>query len=807
MAENISQVSNNTTKKADEEFNLSDILMVALNYWKWYIVSVVICLLFAFLYIKRSPNVYQRQATVMIKSEKGSSQLESEAATFEDLGIVSTSKSVDNELLVFKTKRLMIETARRLHLDVDYSREGHFREFNVYGSTPYTLSFPDAAEDETFALKMTPEKGGKIRLHDFIKGREKNVNVVYAIPGVPVNTPIGRVIVAKNERKSAEPLTGVDINVRKYDLKAVGLSYSAKLQTALASKMASIITLTMQDVSKERAEEVLDTLVAVYNEDAINDKNKVVVNTDKFINERLETLEQELGGVDMTIANFKSSHQLTDISADASAFRSSYNAMEQKSAELENQKAVAQYILSYIQSRVGDNRYDVIPNNAGVKNAQVESLISQYNTLTLQREKLQQDAGVNNPQVEDLGNSIDQLRTRIISSINSLIRSLDVEISNTNNRVGHSSSRLTAVPTQQKTVTNVERQQRIKENLYMYLLNKREANNLKKNMTESNARVLDPAEGSDFPVAPRKAMILLLGLIIGLAIPSAFLWFAVVGSTKVRSRKEIEKVLSVPFIGEIPEVVDDSKFAWVRKIRDFINQKQNKRRKHLDIVLSKDSKDPVSEAIRVMRTNLHLLKAGDKNKKVIMMTSYIPGAGKTFVSSNLAMSMALTHRKVVIVDTDIRRGSLSAQYGRNLPGVTNYLGGYTDNIDELIIHSDKSEYLDILPAGVVAPNPAELLLLPKLEELIAKLKERYDYVILDNVPAQVVADAVIVNRVADMTIFVIRAGNLDRRMLPDVQQLHDSGKFNNMCVVLNGVSKTHMYTSYYGYHQYQGYGY
>lgn len=343
----------------------------------------------------------------------------------------------------------------------------------------------------------------------------------------------------------------------------------------------------------------------------------------------------------------------------------------------------------------------------------------------------------------------------------------------------------------------------------MYLLNKREANNLKKNMAESNARVLDPAEGSNLPVAPRKAMILLLGLIIGLAIPSAFLWFAVVGSTKVRSRKDIEKALTVPFVGEIPEVEDDSKLAWVKKLRNYFRQKTNKRRSHLDIVVSKESKDPVSEAVRILRTNLHLLKAGDKNKKVIMMTSYIPSAGKTFVSSNLAMGMALTGRKVILVDTDIRRASLSAQYGHGLPGVTNYLGGYSDNLDELIINSKSSENLDILPAGVAAPNPAELLLTPKLEELVEKLKERYDYVILDNVPANVVADAVIVNRVADMTIFVVRAGNLDRRMLPDIQKMHDDGKFNNMCIVLNGVSKAHLYTSYYGYgyHKYYGYGY
>lgn len=809
MADYKNQIPNNQVNNNSTDFNLIDMLRVALAYWKWYVFSVIVCLLVAFLYIKRSPNVYRCQATVMIKSEKGSSQLESEAATFEDLGIVSTSKSVDNELLVFRTKRLMMEVARRLHLDVDYSREGRFREFTLYAHTPVVLSFPDADEKEFFSFVMTPEGKNSVRLHSF----EKNGNVIdkeiLAVAGTTVSTPVGRVQVEANTRETKQTLKGVDINVRKYPLKNVSLSYNARLQTDLASKMASIITLTLQDVSKERAEDVLNTLVDVYNEDAVSDKNKVVVNTDKFINERLEALEEELGGVDMTIAKFKSSNLLTDIKADASVFRSSYSSMEQKAAELQSQKAVAQYILNYIQGLVGDERFDVIPNNMGIQNGQVESLISQYNTLALQREKLLRDAGASNPQVEDLGNSIAQLRARIVKSINNLVKSLDIEIRDVNSRVNLGSERLTAVPNQQKTVANVERQQRIKENLYMYLLNKREANNLKKNMTESNARVLDPADGSNVPVAPRKSMIMLLGFIIGLAIPSSFLWFTVVGSTKVRSRKDIEKCLKIPFAGEVPELEDEDGFSFVNKMVNSFRQSQNMRRKHHGIVVTRDSKDPVSEAIRILRSNIYMMRAGDMSKKVIMMTSFIPSAGKTFVTCNLGMSMALTGKKVILVDLDIRRASLSAQFGHNLPGVTNYLGGYTDNLDELIIHSKQSENLDILPAGISAPNPAELLLLPALDELVDKLKEKYDYVILDSVPAQVVADAVIVNRMADITLFVVRAGNLDRRMLPDIQQLQDEGKFKNMSVILNGVSKEHIYSSYYGYgyNKYKGYGY
>lgn len=799
---------NNVNQRKDDEMTLSDMLVVAKAYWKWFLISLVVCLGLAYLYCKRSPNIYKREAIVLIKGDGKNQGMESETQAFEDLGIVNFGKSVDNELLIFKSKRLMIETVRRLHAEIDYSRKGRFREFTLYAETPVKLTFPDAKEDDLYSLVMTPEKGGMVRLHSFqnVKEEKEYEKDVLAKPGTTVATPIGKIQVESNVNELAQPLVGVDINVRKYSVKETGKAYSNLLQTSLASKQSTVISLSLQDESKERAEDILNTLIDIYNEDAVNDKNKVVVNTDKFINDRLITLENELGNVDMTIANFKSSHQLTDISADVSAFRSSYDRIESQAAQLQSQKAVAQYILDYIHSieARGEGRYEIIPNNAGINNAAVEGLISQYNTVTLQREKLQLDAGPNNPQVQDLGNQIDQLRTRIVSSIHNLVKSLDIELANVNSRAGESTSRIVAVPGQQKTVTNVERQQRIKENLYMYLLNKREANNLKKNMTESNARIIDPAEGGEKPIAPRKSMIMLVGLIAGLVIPSAFIWFFVLGTTKVRGRKDISR-LTMPFIGDIPEVEDRSRIAWLKKL--FSRNTKNGHRKARKIVVTKDSKDPVSEAVRIMRTNLQMLQAGDKSKKVIMMTSYLPGAGKTFVTCNLGMSLALAGKKVIMVDLDIRRASLSSTFGRHLQGVTNYLGGYSDNIDEFIVHSKESENLDILPAGVAAPNPAELLMLPALDEMVEKLKERYDYVFLDNVPANVVADAMIVNRLADITVFVIRAGNLDRRMLPDVEQLYNEGKLKNMCVALNGVSKAHIYTSYYGYGYHSYYGY
>lgn len=791
-------IENNASQ--DTQLSTSDIISLVLRNWKWYVLSVVICIAAAFFYIKSSQRVYQRQATVLIKSRQGTSQMASEMAAFKELGISSAYNSVDNEILVFKSKRLMTEVVRRLKLDVDYTKKDHFTSRPLYKSTPVTLSFPDSEENSSFSLDMTPMAGGVVKLSNFEFAKERVEREVTAHVGDTVNTPIGRVVVVENLGVSQEDLQNVVIKVTKRNMQKLGIAYSNKLVSAAASKLSSIIQLTLNDNSAKRAEDVLNTLVEVYNEDAIADKNRVADKTEAFLDEQLFLLEGDLNDVDMVIANYKASNQLTDIKADASAFRSTTSAMEQLQIDLQNQKAVAQYILEYIQRSQGEDKYDVIPNNAGVKNAAVEALISEYNAEALQREKLKLDAGENNPQVQDLTNSIDQLRQRIVASISNLIQSVDIEIANISKMASANRGRLIAVPTQQKTVTSVERQQTIKEQLYLYLLNKRQENALAKNITESNARLLDPAMGSDLPIAPKKSKIALLALIMGLLIPSAIIYLLVVSDNKVRSRKDLKCLSEIPLVGEIPQVEGTS-----------IKNKLKKSLRGSDqVVVSKEAKDPVSENIRIMRTNIHYLKATHGDSRVLMFTSTLPGSGKTFLSANFGLSLALTGKKVVMVDLDIRRASLSSTFGHFKVGVTDYLCDFVNKLDDVIVHTSQSENLDLIPAGHMAPNPSEILMSESLEKLIEELKKRYDYVIIDSVPVNVVADALIVNRVADLTLFVVRAGNLDRRHLPDVLALYEEKKLKNMSIVLNGVSDSHIYGNghYYGYgrgyHNYYG---
>lgn len=777
--------TNNKKTFNTETLSLSDLVKIALANWKWFVLSVLLCLGGAFYYLKKSPNIYSRSASVLIKDETKGTQLPNAAAAFSEVNMLNLSSTVDNEVLIFKSKRLMIEVARKLKLDITYSRRGKFRDWDLYSTTPVILTFPEALETSAFSLKVTPLDAKQVLLSDFPKmeGTE-SVEQLKVNLNDTVNTPVGKLVVTPTLYYTPDYYQ-IPITVCKANLEAVGLAYNASLQSAVASETSSIINLSIADVSARRAEDILNTLIDVYNQDAIDDKNKIAVNTANFINERLIVIEQELGGVESQIADYKSEHNLTDISTQTGAFMQTSSRYQQEGVNLENQRTLAVYIRDYLAdpAKAGE----LIPANTGIADVNIEGQIAEYNELMLQRDKLIGNSSEKNPVVMDMNNSLAAMKQTIVRTVDNLIAGLELKIQNIRGEEERTLKRMAAVPSQQKYVLSVERQQKIKESLYIYLLNKREENALTKSITESNARIIDPAMGSNLPIAPKTQLILLVGLIIGLLIPTVILFILKTSDTCVRWKKDLEENLSVPFLGEIPQ-----------RIRAKGETKQ-------PIVVKAESKDAVSEAFRIMRTNLSFMGSTAEHRlQTIMVTSMNVGAGKTFISSNLAMTLALAGKKVVLVDLDIRKGSLSKRIHVHQTGVTNFLSGEVTQVKDIVIKSEYHENLFVIGKGVIPPNPAELLLSPRLNELVEQLKAMFDYVILDNVPSNMVADAMIVNRVADLTLYVIRAGKMDRRQLPEVERLYTEKKLNNMAVVLNGVSEFHHGYGYYGYY---GYGY
>lgn len=617
------------TRVEENELNLEDILQVVLANWHWFVLSVVVCAGAAFLYLKWAPKVYTRTASVLIKDDAKGGAL-SESAAFEDLGIFGTKRNVDNEVLVFKSRRLMTEVARNLHLDVSYTVKEGLRTVELYTQSPVLLSFPDAEEAQAFSLRAKPISAEEVVLSDFVIDDESAGEPMTVALNDTVTTPVGRVVVVPS-LYYGDKYFNTTVQVTKSPLQNVAIGFQANLQATLASKTATIINLTLQDVSIPRAEDVINTLISVYNTDAINDKNQIVMNTSNFINDRLIVIEKELGSVDSDIESYKREHQLTDISSETGMYLQTSSRNQQEGLSLENQLSLAKYIKNYLTDPGKSS--ELIPANTGISDVNIESQIGEYNEMLLKRDKLISNSSNKNPVVQDLNNSLIAMKQTIIRSVDNLIVGLNIKIKNVQAQEEQTNRRISAVPTQQKEILSVERRQKIKEELYLYLLNKREENELTQRMTESNARIIDPASGSNVPVAPKSMMIFLASIVLGCAIPAGVLWMLVISDTKVRSRKDVEGVLSVPFLGEIP-------------MRD----KKDKN----EVVVHENGRDSVSEAFRIVRTNMDFMRVKDKNMQVVMFTSFNPGAGKTFVSINLAMSFALTHKKVVLVDLDIR---------------------------------------------------------------------------------------------------------------------------------------------------------
>ena len=761
----------------NEEINLADVLMLVRANWKWFACSVLACLVLAAFYLASTPRTYSRKATVLIRDEdKGGGGI-GESAVFGDLSLLGGTRNVDNEVLVFQARSLMEEVVRRLSLDMSYVRREGLRPLELYTQSPVRVSFPDAEPNQYIRLAVTPEAGGKARLGELrmsVGGEELSSRLdSVAAMGDTVSTEVGRIVVQPTLYYT-EDCHGRRIKVQKLARESVVDGCMSTLSVSLASKTATIINLEYKDQSVSRAEDLLNTLIAVYNEDAINDKNQIAVNTSNFIDERLAIIEKELGSVDADIESYKRENQLTDIVSETGMYLQTTSRYQQEGLSLENQLSLAEYIREYLHDP--SRASDLIPANTGITDTGVEAQIGEYNETLLKRDRLVAGSSDRNPVVMDLNNSLVAMRQSIIRSVDNLIVGLEINLRNLREQERRTTGRIEAVPTQQRYVLSVERQQKIKEELYLYLLNKREENALTQAITESNARIIDPASGSSRPVSPRSMVVLLAAVVLGAAFPAGLFWLLNLLDTKIHSRRDIEQALSIPFLGDIPQNGD----------------KPRKGSPEHQIVVRESGRDSVSEAFRIIRTNMDFMRVKSPNLQVVMFTSTNPGAGKTFVSSNLAMSIAQMNKRVVIMDVDIRKGTLSGLFSNpgGRMGLTNYLSGRTDSVDDIVGPCSEYGKLDVIFAGPVPPNPAELLMSPRFDRLIGELRGRYDYIIIDNVPAGVVADASIVNRVADLTIYVVRAGVMDRRQLPELENLYRQGKLRNMALVLNGVSYT-----------------
>lgn len=788
----------NKFEEEESGFDIKAILTKLLIYWKWFVVSVVVCVACAFVYLRHATPVYRIQASVMINDNKKGS-FQNQMMAIQDFGFMGTTASIDNEIEVLRSKSMI----KRAVLDKEfykvYSIKGRVMGRVIYGKYPVNLSISQEDLDNMqrgITLEITqPDDSTSYMVtyeyEDLYGEVYEYKKKVSALPYV-IESPVGQLILSKGEADYLTPDQTLYISV--VPPIRMAKSFLSNLSIEPTSKTTSVAYISLLDVNKARGVDFVNSLVAAYNRENNNDKNIVALKTAEFIEERLNKVEDELNATENAMAEFKRSSGLTNLTGDAQKVLEGNSEYEKKRVEINTQLNLVTYLREYVNDP--KNKLQAIPVNVGLKETSLVTSINKYNEGVIERNRLLRTASESNPAVLDLTVSLDLMAQAVKTSVESLYESLTIQKRDVEKEANKYESKIGNAPTQEKVLEEYKRQQEVKAGLYLMLLQKREENSIALAATADNAKIIDAALANDLPVAPKKSMILLVALVLGCAIPVAVIYLMEILRYKIEGRNDLEKLTTVPILGDVS--VDH-------------NLKKGQR----GIAVRENENNMMTETFRSIRTNLQFLLNGPE-KKVIQFTSTTSGEGKTFVSSNLAMSLALLGKKVILLGLDIRKPRLAEMFGfaDRTKGITTYLAGDAEDKDLLyrqIIPSGINANLDILPAGIVPPNPAELLSKENLDKAIEILKKKYDYILLDTAPVGLVTDTLIISRVSDACIYVCRADYTPKNDINMLNTLYAENKLPNLGLVLNGVDMTkRKYGYYYGYGsngKYGRYGY
>ena len=781
-----------TNKPADDFIRLQDLWGMFVPKWHWFALSLVVTLSVAALYILSTPDVYTRSASILVKDDsKGGSASSALSNDFADLGMFKSNTNINNELLTISSPTLMTEVVKRLGLNETYTIRKGLKRVQLYKASPVSVMPKDKNSVVGFQIELTDST--KFSLSEFTMEGEDVDGTVSGVFNDSIQTPVGSMYISTTQYFNEE-YARATISYNYGGIVGTTDYYTKNLRAELGNEDATIINLSIDDVSIQKAEDILNTLIEVYNEKWIQDKNQIAVSTSQFIGDRLGVIENELGHVDENISSYKSEHLLPDVQAASNLYLTQSAENKKELLALNNQLSTAQYIRRELNNK---QMNQPLPTNSGIGSTNIESQISEYNQMVLDRNRLIANSSEKNPLVKDLASSLQSMQNTIIQSVDNHIVSLNTQIRSIKQQEVATTQQLASNPNQAKYLLSVERQQKVKEELYLYLLQKREENELSQAFTAYNTLVITAPRGSAFPTAPKKMNIAIVAFVLGLLVPAVVIFMMENMNTKVRGRKDLEN-LSIPLIGEIPICQSGEKKVSLKK------QPERK-----TIVVQEGSRNVVNEAFRVLRTNLDFMISKDANQKVLVVTSFNPGSGKSFLAMNIAISFAIKHKRVLVIDGDLRHGSISMYVDSPKKGLSDYLGNRVQNWQELVAQDKKYESLHIFPIGTVPPNPTELLEDGRLGKLIEELRNEYDYIFLDCPPIDIVADTQIIEKLADRTLFVVRAGLLDRSMLTDLETIYTEKRFKNLSMILNGTERaggrySYRYGYRYGYH-YGGY--
>ena len=738
------------------EIDVRKILRIIVEHWWWFVLGVATCTMLGVAYYLRKAPQWTTDASVVLRQKEGSG---TSLDALSMLGL-SGNRAAEDEVVVLSSRGLLYQAIDALNLWDAPSKRGGLRwegEFRHPALTIDYLSLTEDAQIKPFVVKVKPTKKGykvKTKMGFFHRSTTRVADL-----SEPIETGIGTIRIHANRPLSTDTTYRVAHSRREL----VVAGYQKKLSVTLHKKESNIIHISTQSPVPERDKALLHQMIEQYNLNAIVDKNMLATNTAAFIDERLDIITKELGEAEEAVSDYKQQNNIADINTQANLFLHASSAEQRAMAEIETQLSLVEYIDEFL--RDDTKRNSLIPSNIGLSDASLASGLTEYNALQLQRMRILRTATEDNPVIEQMNAQLASMRENIIETIGSVRESLKIRQRNLQAQDTKFNRQIQNAPEQQREYVRVVRQQQIKERLYVFLYEKREENALMLAATATPAKILDMPQRDVKSQSPKLTKLLLLCIILGLLIPAAILYILVLFNDTIDDAKEYEKRIKAPLLGQLV---------------------QNSRNAH--IAIHEGESTVSAELFRLIRTNLRFVLPKEAKNPVILVTSSINGEGKSYVSCNTALSLAILGKKVVLVGMDIRKPMLTTYFGLKTKGhLTDYLAEPDVTVDDIIVASGEHKNLDLIPCGTIPPNPAELLQTERVEELFAELRKRYDYIIVDTAPVALVSDTYQLDRVADMTIYVSRYKYTPSEMIDYLNNMIDQKRMHNVACVLNGV--------------------
>ena len=744
-----------------EEFSIVEVFFHYLRYWKWFILSIIVCLALAYAYLLYTTPQYRVFSRIIISDEK-KGQTPDMSYAFSDIGVLPPKNNIDNEIEILRSQTLMKSVVDSLRLGVSYYKSGKIRDREIYKQTPVFVSIPYIKTAGSFIVDSV----GVNTLS--IYSRKDDFNQKVEI-GKEISSPWGTISLQPNPFRSETYPIEVVVNPW----------YSPYVDVSSVNKTSSVVEVSITTSTPQKGQDIVNTLIAQYNKNAVDDQNYVASNTITFIDDRLKVVSGELQTAEQKVEDYSKSKGITDLPTQGQMALSSSAEYSKQITDAGIQLELLKQIQNVARNPAGED--DVIPSNTGITDPTVISLINKYNEEVLAKKKATAAMKKDHPGLIEYNTQVSRIRDDLLKGIDISETGMQSTIKELQRQSNAYMSKALAMPTQMRETRDLTRTQGIKETLYTYLLQKREDTGLSLMMATPNAKVIDPAAFSGIPVQPKKMTILLAALILGIIIPVIIIYLLDLFDNKIHTKDDVTKAISAPFLGIIPVMKDKDPFP-VLKVRTSM-----------------------SERFRTVISNLSFVIGNDK-RKIIAITSLTGGDGKSFFSRNIAMSLATSGKKTLLVDLDLRKSIMVKLLGLTDrdKGSTMFLSDPKININDIIDTSHKfHKNLDIIPVHVFPPNPAELLSSERLEQLFKGIGNDYDYVVIDTAPVGLVADVYHINPFASATIFLLRSDYTLKKNLAEIQELYKDKKLNNLSVVLNAVTDENIYG--YGYGQYGNY--